>query len=102
VVLIVTLRFTAQDLLKHREIIQSIFECERMQKDVQWFKTMVHGVAISDFDTATGMAELQKDIELFNPKLRLAILPRWVSLRVSRIGKMHGLVVLSFDNEEMH
>jgi hypothetical protein len=29
-----------------------------MQKDVQWFKTMVHKVAISDFDTATGMTEL--------------------------------------------
>jgi hypothetical protein len=39
---------------------------------------------------------------MFNPKLRLAILPRWVILRASRIGKMHGSVVLSFDNEEMH
>jgi hypothetical protein len=39
---------------------------------------------------------------MFNPKLRLAILPRWVISRASRIGKMHGLVVLSFDNEEMH
>jgi hypothetical protein len=54
-----------------------------MQKDVQWFKIMVHGVAISDFDTVTGMAELQKDIEMFNPKLRLATLPRWVIFRVS-------------------
>jgi hypothetical protein len=62
---------------------------------------MVHEIAISDFDTATSMAELQKDIELFNPELRLATLPRWISLRASRIGKMHGLVVLSFDNEEM-
>jgi hypothetical protein len=63
---------------------------------------MVHEIAISDFDTATGMAELQKDIELFNPKLRLVTLPRWVLFRVSRISKMHKLVVLSFDNEEIH
>jgi hypothetical protein len=63
---------------------------------------MVHGVAISDFDTATGMAELQKDIEMFNPKFRLTTLPRWVLFKVSRIGKMHGLVILSFDNEEMY
>jgi hypothetical protein len=63
---------------------------------------MVHGVAISDFDTAIGMAELQKDIEMFNPRLRLVILPRWVISRTSRIGKMHGSVVLSFDNEEMY
>ena len=40
-----------------------------MQKDVQWFKTMIYRIAISDFNTATGIAELQKDIELFNPKL---------------------------------
>jgi hypothetical protein len=35
VILIATLRFTAQDLLKHKEVIQSIFKCERMQKDIQ-------------------------------------------------------------------
>jgi hypothetical protein len=63
---------------------------------------MVHRVAISDFDTVTGMAELQKDIELFNPKLRLATLPRWVIFRENRIEKMHRLVVLSFDNKKMH
>jgi hypothetical protein len=63
---------------------------------------MVHEIAISDFDTIIGMLELQKDIEMFNPKLRLAILPRWVIFRVSRIGKMHGSVVLSFDKEKMH
>jgi hypothetical protein len=37
---------------------------------------MVHGIAISDFNTATSIAELQKDIEMFNPRLRLATLPR--------------------------
>jgi hypothetical protein len=63
---------------------------------------MVHGIAISDFNTVTGITELRKDIEMFNPKLRLAILPRWVTPRENRIGKMHGSVILSFDNEEMH
>jgi hypothetical protein len=63
---------------------------------------MVHGIAISDFDTAIGITKLQKDIEIFNPKLRLAILPRWVLFKASRISKMHGLVMLSFDNEKMH
>jgi hypothetical protein len=63
---------------------------------------MVYRVAISDFNTATGMAELQKDIEMFNPKFRLVTLPRWVTPRENYIGKMHRSVVLSFDNEEMH
>ena len=63
---------------------------------------MVYGVAISDFDTATGMAELRKDIEMFNPKFRLATLSRWVTPRENRIGKMHGSVILSFDNEKMY
>jgi hypothetical protein len=48
------------------------------------------------------MAELQKDIEMFNPKLRLAILSRWVILKENRIEKMHRSVMLSFDNEKMH
>jgi hypothetical protein len=63
---------------------------------------MIHGVAISDFDTATGMAELRKDIEMFNPKFRLTTLSRWVTPRENRIGKMHKSVILSFDNEKMH
>jgi hypothetical protein len=63
---------------------------------------MIYRITISDFDTTTSMAELQKDIELFNPKLRLTTLPRWISPRASRISKMHRSVVLSFDNEEMY
>jgi hypothetical protein len=63
---------------------------------------MIHRIAISDFDTITDMAELRKNIEMFNPKLRLATLSRWVIPRENRIEKMHGSVVLSFDNEEMY
>jgi hypothetical protein len=63
---------------------------------------MIHGVAISDFDTVTGMTELRKDIEIFNPKLRLATLPRWIIFKENRTGKMYKSIVLSFDNEEMH
>jgi hypothetical protein len=63
---------------------------------------MVHGVAISDFDTVIDMAKLRKDIEIFNPKLRLATLSRWVTLRENRIGKIHRSVMLSFDNEKMY
>jgi hypothetical protein len=63
---------------------------------------MVYRVAISDFDIAIGMAELRKDIEMFNPKFRLATLSRWIISRENRIEKMHGSVMLSFDNEKMH
>jgi hypothetical protein len=63
---------------------------------------MVYGVTISDFNTVTGITELRKDIEMFNPKFRLATLSRWVIFRENRIGKIHGSVMLSFDNEEMH
>jgi hypothetical protein len=63
---------------------------------------MVYEIAISDFNTVTGIIELRKDIEMFNPKFRLAILSRWVTFRENRIGKMYRSVVLSFDNEEMH
>jgi hypothetical protein len=89
-------------LVRAHVVIQSIFAYERIQKDVQWFKTMIHGVAISDFDPVTGMAKLQKDIEMFNPKLRLATLSRWITPKKNRIGKIHGSVILLFDNEKMH
>ena len=76
IVLVATQHFTAQNLINNTDVIQSTFAYQRIQKDVQWFKTMVHGVAINDFDTITGMSELQQDIEMFNPKLRLATLSR--------------------------
>jgi hypothetical protein len=63
---------------------------------------MVHRVAISDFDTVTGIAELRKDIKMFNPKLRLATLSRWIIFRENRIEKMYESIVLSFDNKKMH
>ena len=63
---------------------------------------MVHGVAISDFNTVIGMTKLRKDIEIFNPKLRLAILSRWIIFRENRIRKMHESVILSFNNKKMH
>jgi hypothetical protein len=59
-------------------------------------------VHVGDFNTTTGIAELRKDIKMFNPKLRLAILSRWVIFRENRIKKMYGSVILSFDNEKMH
>jgi hypothetical protein len=63
---------------------------------------MVYGVTISDFNIVTGMAKLRKDIEIFNPKLRLITLSRWVTPRENRIKKMHKSVMLSFDNKKMH
>jgi hypothetical protein len=63
---------------------------------------MIHGIAISDFNTVTSITELRKDIKMFNPKLRLAILSRWIIPRENRIEKMYKSVVLSFDNEEMY
>jgi hypothetical protein len=58
IVLVATQHFSAQDLINNTDAIQSTFAYERIQKDVQWFKTMVHRVAISDFNTVTGMTEL--------------------------------------------
>jgi hypothetical protein len=76
IVLVATQHFTVQDLMNNTDVIQLTFAYQRIQKDVQWFKTIIHGIAISDFDITTGMSELQKDIEMFNPKLRLTILSR--------------------------
>jgi hypothetical protein len=63
---------------------------------------MIHEIAISDFDITTSIAKLRKDIEMFNPKFRLATLSRWVTPRENRIRKMYGSVMLSFDNKEMY
>ena len=37
---------------------------------------MIHEIAISDSNTVNEMQKLQKDIKIYNPRLRLAILSK--------------------------
>jgi hypothetical protein len=72
-------------------VIQAIFSLHKRAFHLMARSILAHHT--------TSIIKLQKDIEMFNPKLRLATLPRWVLFKASRIGKMHGLVMLSFDNK---
>jgi hypothetical protein len=69
-------KYTAQDLIDNTDIIRPIFESDRIQKDIQWFKTMIYRIPIEPFNKTEGMEALRKDIELYNPGFRLAATPR--------------------------
>ena len=76
VVIVTNERYTAQDLIDNTDIIRFIFEYDRIQNDIQWFKTVIHGISIKPFNKIVGTKALRKDIELYNPGFRLATIPR--------------------------
>jgi hypothetical protein len=46
------------------------------------------------------MQELKDEIEVFNPKLKLATLPRWLTLEEKRAGKQQSSVVIALQTAQ--
>ena len=55
IVLVTNQGYTAEQLITNEEIIKQHFDYTRCQIDTQWFKTIIHGVSIEDFDRENGM-----------------------------------------------
>jgi hypothetical protein len=98
VVIVTNEGYTAQDLIDNTDVIRPMFECKRIQKDVQWFKTVVQGVPVGPFNVIGGMEVLKRDIELYNPELCLDASPKWILSVGARNTEIHGSVVISFDD----
>jgi len=61
-----------------------------------------YGVATSDFEHGYWHIRVIKDIEMFQSEASISHITSMSTPRENRIGKMHGSVVLSFNNKEMH
>jgi hypothetical protein len=66
-----------------------------------WHKVVLHNVPTDCFGgTEAAMQELKDEIEVFNPKLKLATLPRWLILEEKRAGKQQSSVVIAFQTAQ--
>jgi hypothetical protein len=89
-------------LQNHEEVLEKFFQFKSSKIDAIWHKILIYDVPIAEFASNSGMELLQKEIETFNPELKLAIRPRWISTeRTRNSGKMHATAVITFDNEQM-
>ena len=66
---------TAEDLLKHQHVWNSLFDFTEIKKDKKWYKIVAHGIPTAIFNTKEGMQLVKDEVETFNKDIKLAILP---------------------------
>lgn len=104
---ILTLRegCTSPQFLKFRQTVVDAFKglkikVKSVEADQQWFKYKLHGVPIEEFDGEKGMQKLKDEIESYNPKIKLAQTPRWLTSDDARKEKKFSTVVLAVQDQE--
>ena len=55
-----------------------------MGKSTDWSKLVIHGIPITPFLMNDGLYLLKKEIETFNPEIKLLKNSRWLSLKENR------------------
>ena len=66
------------------------------QPTTDWHKVAVHGVDLSFFpDTKEGMEQLEDEIHLSNPSVKLVTPPRFLTSPEARNGKSHSSIVIA-------
>lgn len=66
---------TAEDLLKHQHVWNSLFDFTEIKKDEKWYKIVAHGIPTAIFNIKEGMQLVKDEVEIFNKDIKLAILP---------------------------
>ena len=69
--------FDYEFLIKHSTTLASVLVANKMPsltsviKNENWYKVLIHGIPIRDFDTPTGMRLILDEIKTFNSSLTL-------------------------------
>ncbi|RAL58389.1 hypothetical protein DID88_006380 [Monilinia fructigena] len=71
--------FTSQFLLEKKAIWSNIIEFERIQKDQEWHKVIIHKVPIREFSGPKGMDLILDEIKTFNPDFKPIGTPFWLT-----------------------
>jgi len=90
-----TSKGTAEDLLKHQHVWNSLFNFTEIKKDEKWYKIVAHGIPTAIFNIKDGMQLVKDEVETFNKDIKLAMLPHWLTSEEARQGKQHDSIVLT-------
>jgi hypothetical protein len=98
IVLSTTEKFDAEFLKKNEAIWKPLFTFNRAIRDTTWSKVVAHMIPTSIFNVEGGMDLLQEELQVFNG-LNPITKPVWLSSPENRAKKMHGSVLLAFENK---
>jgi hypothetical protein len=86
----------AAQLLDNQDKLQKVLPFETLSADAAWHKVAIHGVPIRDFNQPNGMQLLKEEIETFNPLLKVAGKPFWLTGPDKRATAYSGSVLVAF------
>ena len=94
--------FTSDFLIKKQALWQHLIPSLAIQKDTSWFKVVIHGVPLADFDTPDGMALVKEEISTFNKGLKPIGTPYWLTPRYKRLesNQRAGSVAVAFATQQ--
>ena len=100
VVITTTADYSADYLIEKRDIWEKhITFSGQLQKDEPWFKVVLNGVPTADFDKASGMELVAREVKIFNPGLTPIGTPYWLTSADNRQQQIAGSVCVAFATE---
>ena len=73
IIMTVMLNYTANFLIKKRQVWEQIFSSylKNMEKNTDWSKLIIHEIPIAPFSMNDELYLLKKEIKIFNPEVKL-------------------------------
>ena len=90
----------ASFLLDKKAIWEHVILFQSAQIVKPWFKVILHGIPILDFDNTTGMQLVIDEIKTFNKGYSPIGTPYWLTTASKRYNQRAGSVVVAFATEE--
>jgi hypothetical protein len=100
IVVTTTSAFSAEFLLENRSIWEQVIPFQSIQRDQPWYKVVLHGIPIRDFDNAQGMALVHEEIKTFNKGFNPVGTSYWLTAPENRKNQLGGSVVVAFATAE--
>ena len=100
IVVTTTPSYSASFLLEKKAIWEHITPFKSAQLDTPWYKVILHGIPIREFDTTTGMRQVVDEIKTFNKGYAPVGTPYWLTNASRRQYQQAGSVIIAFATEE--
>jgi hypothetical protein len=92
---------TAKEMMEVQNIWRNtLCNHQDIKMDEKWIKILAHQVPTFLNNLPITMEQLQQDIQMFNPGIKLQTCPRWLVTNPYEKGKQHSSVVLSLPSQE--
>ncbi len=101
IVVYTTSDFNSDFLIEKEAIIKGVLPLvTSLQKGEPWYKVVIHGLPIQDFNSPDGMDLVVSEIEIFNKGLTPIGKPYWITSKENRsIGQLLGSIAVAFPTE---